>query len=166
MILVILSSSSFLSTMGERMHSHVVFSAWYTFFSSLSSGDMPPRFQLWLMSEENSSADSSSFWLDNIPVRWYFWSWFWRRWTHDQDLYLVTHFSLESEMMYRWPYTEYWTAIPVAPYSQVHPSSVTPSSRELEMIQWCPETADWVAVLAAPNSQWRPSQVKTVLPDL
>ena len=112
------------------MHSRVVFSAWRTSVSLISSGEMPWRFQLWLMSEKHSSADSSPFFLVNGLFQWSFWSWFCKSWIHNQDLYQVTHSSRKSEMMDRWPYTDNWTVVPAAPHSRWHPSPVTPSSRE------------------------------------
>ena len=51
----------------KRMHYRVVFSAQRTYVPLLSSGELPPRFQLWLMYDKNASAKSSSFWLGDGP---------------------------------------------------------------------------------------------------
>ena len=137
----------------ERMHYCIVFSYIRTSVPNLSSGELPPRFQLQMTSEKNYSADISSFCLGDGPVRWSFCSWFQKRWIRDWYLYQVTHSSLESDMMDRWPYNSYCTAVPAEPHSQWHPSCVTPSSCESDMIQWFPETTDWVAVPAPLHSQ-------------
>ena len=114
----------------KRMHSCIVFSVRRISVPLISSSKLPPRFQLWLTPEKHSSTESSYFCLGDAPVRWYFWSWFRRRWIHDRDLYQVTHYLHESEMMDRFPYSADWTAVLSVPHSQRHPSPVTPSLRK------------------------------------
>ena len=57
--------------------------------------------QLWLTLEKPYSAEVSSFWLGDGPVRRYFWSLLWQWKIHDRFLYQVTPFSCELEIMDR-----------------------------------------------------------------